>query len=95
MKLIYSILISLLLWLNAGATTQISDATNYITVTVDGVVKWTIPKRDTDIELTGSTLLLRYSGHYVVKIEFSDVTSPSTANIEALRVAIKNILIAP
>lgn len=91
-KLIIAILLFLSVNANA-ASVQVSDATNYITVTVDGVVKWTIPKRDTDIEIYGTKIRLRYSTKYVVEFQYSDVTSPGTANIEALRVAIKNMLI--
>lgn len=93
MKKLCTLLIALLLFFSAPAATQIADATNYITITVDGVVKWTLPKRGTAIEINGNTMKLRYDGVYVVEFVFSDVTSPSTADIEALRVAIKNMLI--
>lgn len=73
---------------------QIADATNFITVTIDGVTRFTLPKRQVAIEIEGSNLILRHDWVYIGEIAFSDVTSPATANIEALRVAVKNFLIA-
>lgn len=72
---------------------QIASATDFITITRDGVVRFTIPKRETVLEVDGNTLDLRNSGYYVDSVLFSDVSSPSTANIEALRTAVNNILI--
>jgi hypothetical protein len=74
---------------------QVTDATEFITVTIDSVVRWTIPKREQAIEIIGTVIRLRYAEKYVVSFQFSDVTSPATANIEALRVAINNMLITP
>lgn len=75
-------------------TVQIADATNCITITIDSVVRWTLPKRQTVVEVRGNNLDFRNSGEYLEAIAYADVTSPVTANIEALRVAVKNFLIS-
>lgn len=74
--------------------TQIADATNCITITIAGVVVWTIPKRGTALEVNGTTLKFHREGVYVTGIDFADVSSPSTADVEALRTAVNNILIS-
>lgn len=73
---------------------QIADATNFITITIDGVVRGTLPKRKVALEIDGSNLVMRYEDVYVSEVAFADVTSPVAANIEALRTAVKNFLIA-
>lgn len=72
---------------------QISDATNFITITIDGIVYWTLPKRGTVLEVSGSSLEFRNSGVYLESVAFVDVTSPVTANVEDLRTAVNNFLI--
>lgn len=72
---------------------QIADATDFITITRDGVVRFTLPKRETVLEVDGNTLELRNSGYYVDSVLYSDVSSPVTANVEALRTAVNNFLI--
>lgn len=74
--------------------TTITDGTNYLIITRGGVKDITIPKNNTVLRVSGSNLKIEHNGQYSTTIAFSDVSSPSTANIEALRVAVKNILIA-
>lgn len=71
----------------------IADATNCITITIDGVTYWTLPKRETVLEVAGTQLDFRNSGVYLESIEYADVSSPATANVEALRTAVNNFLI--
>ena len=66
---------------------QIADATNFITITIDGIVYWTLPKRETILEVAGTQL------DFLESIEYADVSSPATANVEALRTAVNNFLI--
>lgn len=73
---------------------QIADATNCITITIDGVVVWTLPKRGTVLEVDGTNLDFRNSGEYMETVAFADVTSPVTANVEALRTAVNAFLIS-
>lgn len=72
---------------------QIADATNCITITIDSIVRWTLPKRQMVLEVDGNNLDFRNSGEYLESVAFADVTSPATANIEALRTAVNNYLI--
>lgn len=72
---------------------QIADATNFITITIDGIVYWTLPKRETILEVAGTQLDFRNSGVYLESIEYADVSSPAMANVEALRTAVNNFLI--
>ncbi len=73
---------------------QIADATDFITITIDGIVYWTLPKRQTVLEVSGTALDFRNSGVYLESVEYADVTSPVTANVEALRTAVNNFLIS-
>lgn len=74
-------------------STQIANTTHYITITINSVVRWTLPKRETVLEVDGNYLDFRNSGEYLESVLFTDVTSPVTANIEALRTAINAFLI--
>ena len=74
--------------------TQIADATNYITITIGGLVKWTLPKRETVLDVNGNNLDFRNSGVYLESVDYSDVSSPVTADVEALRTAVNNFLIS-
>ena len=73
-------------------STTIAGNGNYLEVTISGVVRLTVPKNKTVLRVEGSELKIDHDGKYSKDIQFSDVTSPATANIEALRVAVKNIL---
>lgn len=73
-------------------STAISGEGNYIKIAISGVARLTIPKLKTVIRLDGSELRIDHDGEYATSMQFSDVTSPVAANIEALRVAIRNIL---
>lgn len=72
--------------------TTITGNGNYLEITEDGVVTVTVPKGMTVMRVDGDYLEIDHDGKYRWRALYSDVTTPSTASAEALRVAVKNIL---
>ena len=64
----------------------------YLSITDSGVVRVTIPKRLVSLQIKGTELHITHQGEYAYECEFSDVTTPATANNEALRSAVTNMI---
>lgn len=73
------------------ATTITGDG-NYLVITTDSVPLISIPKGKVLTRVDGDYLEIDHDGKYSTRLLFSDVSSPSTASAELLRVAVKNIL---
>lgn len=73
-------------------STIITGNGNYLQITTSGIVRLTVPKKDTVVRVHGNMIRIDHNGEYASEFNFTDISSPITANIEALRVAIKNIL---
>lgn len=71
---------------------QIASSGKFLTVTDTGTVRLTVHKRKTTIQIKGTQLHITHQGIYAYECEFSDVSSPATANIEALRVSVESFL---
>jgi len=73
------------------ATTITGDG-NYLVVTTDSIPLISIPKGKVLTRVDGNYLEIDHDGSYSTRLLYSDVSNPSTASAELLRVAVKNIL---
>ncbi len=73
------------------ATTITGDG-NYLVVTTDGIPVITISKGKVVLRADGDYLEIEHDGKYQTRLLYSDVSSPSAASAELLRVAVINIL---
>ena len=72
--------------------TTITEDGNYLVITTDSIPLISIPKGQTLLRVDGNYIEVEHDGKWSTRLLYSDVSSPSTASAELLRVAVKNIL---
>lgn len=73
------------------STTFTGDG-NYLVISDNGIKRITLPKRKTVVRIDGSLIEVEHDGKYRYSALYSDVTSPASASVEALRASINTIL---
>lgn len=72
--------------------TTITEDGNYLVITTDSIPLISIPKGQTLLRVDGNYIEVEHDGKWSTRLLYSDVSSPSAASAELLRVAVKNIL---
>lgn len=70
----------------------ITKSGNYLVINENGVNTLTIPTGKLTLRIDGNNLAMDHDGKFRTSLLYSDVTSPSAANAEALRVAVISLI---
>lgn len=71
---------------------QIAAVGQFITITDNSVVRVTVHKRNTTLQIVGSKLHVSHQGTYAYECEYADVTVPNMPDIENLRGAVAALI---